>query len=378
MKKIQIKVKVKLMIKSHQSVYYTQTDIISKKLALFDLDGTLVKTVSGHRFAQSENDWQLMYDNVPDKIAQYHTDGYKIIVVTNQFNVPIESLRDKFEGLQRLTHTPIEFYVATKKDTYRKPMTDLWDFILSVNHLSAKMIDQASFYCGDAAGRAKNYLPGKVKDFNITDRYFAHNIGLTFYTPEQVFLNRHAFNYVDPYLTELDLQLYVPKILDHTFTHNKNLVIMVGPQASGKTKLSRSDQFVGYTHLNNDLIKNMTKLKKQFINEIDQEHNIIIDNTNPTPETRSYYVGAAKLSGYKIYCYFFDLPIILSKHLNQMRAQITHNLVPAIPMVALYTYYKHLVAPVVSEGFDEIFVIKTPIIDPDILGGYYFYHYDLK
>lgn len=46
-----------------------------------------------------------------------------------------------------------------------------------------------SFYCGDAAGRPAK---GKrKKDFSDTDRKFAINIGIKFYTPEMYFLGEN-------------------------------------------------------------------------------------------------------------------------------------------------------------------------------------------
>ena len=35
-----------------------------------------------------------------------------------------------------------------------------------------------SLYVGDAAGRAKNWAPGKSKDFSCGDRMFAANVGV--------------------------------------------------------------------------------------------------------------------------------------------------------------------------------------------------------
>ncbi len=46
-----------------------------------------------------------------------------------------------------------------------------------------------SFYCGDAAGRKR--VNGK-KDFACSDRLFAINLNITFYTPEECFLNKKS------------------------------------------------------------------------------------------------------------------------------------------------------------------------------------------
>jgi len=369
----------------YESVYYTHNDQVSQKLAIFDLDGTIIETISGQRFAQSDTDWRLTDEQVLPILHKYHDHGYKLMIVTNQYNIDLELLSKKIMNLQKLIQIPIEFYIATEKDTYRKPMTDLWDFILVINHLTPISIHHSSFYCGDAAGREKNYLYGKPRDFNITDRYFAHNIKITFYTPEEIFHDLPPFKYFDSYQTELDLSEYYPttpwSVPESLSEQNKNLIIMVGPQASGKSTLSTSDNFRDYVHLNSDTIKNINTLKKQFINGINKNQNVIIDNTNPSLETRQYYIQYAKQFEYTICCYFFDFPKILTKHLNQMRAQMTHNRIHAIPMVAIHTYYKNLVTPSISEGFNELITVKklhTPINQPDSFQKYYYYHYDLK
>jgi bifunctional polynucleotide phosphatase/kinase len=388
-KKIQIKVlscpSSPFRLIRHKSIYYTQNDVVSHKFAVFDLDGTIITTLSGKRFAQSQDDWQLSFTQVIQVLRKYNDDGYKIIIVTNQHNVEIEMLSDKLANIQKLIQTPTEFYIAVEKDTHRKPMTDIWDFILQNNHITPTDVHPSTFYCGDAAGREKNYLRGKPADFNITDRYFSNNIGISFYTPEEIFLNTEPFTYVDPYHNEINLQEYYPTtswpIPEQLLCSSKNLIIMVGPQASGKSTLSTMEPFKGYTHLNNDTIKNMSRLKKYFLDAVDNGKSIIVDNTNPSPDTRRFYIDYARQSQYTIYCYFFNFPKILTKHLNQLRAQITHNSTPAIPMVAIHTYYKNLVSPTQSEGISEIVTITTlhlPIINKTTFDRYYFYHYDLS
>lgn len=48
-----------------------------------------------------------------------------------------------------------------------------------------------SMYIGDAAGRP---VRGKIKkDFSFSDRLFALNIGLKFFTPEEHFLGGYLF-----------------------------------------------------------------------------------------------------------------------------------------------------------------------------------------
>jgi len=359
-------------LNQRDSVYYIHTSQRSNKLAMFDLDGTLIKTLSGHKFPQSETDWQLTYSNVSHLLRTYIDNRYKLIVFSNQYKTDMTLFEKKLIAFQNAVNLPIEFYISTDKDSYRKPMTDMWDLMLELNQLTPNLVDHESFYCGDAAGR-----PG---DFNITDRYFAYNIGLGFYTPEELFLNADPLPYKDPYQSELHLDQFVshePYPLHvQTSVKQKNVVLMVGPQASGKSSLIQNEAFANYLYLNNDTIKNLTQLKKLFTEAIKNGQSVIVDNTNPSLETREYYFTSAKQNGYNIYCYFFDFPKVLACHLNQMRVQMSHGHQRAIPMVAIHTYYKKLVKPELSEGFDQIITLKH-IYQPLSL-KYYYYHYNLS
>ena len=54
----------------------------------------------------------------------------------------------------------------------------MWYFMKNNSDNGVKIDDSKSFYVGDAAGRAKNWAPGKPKDFSCSDRMFAHNVGI--------------------------------------------------------------------------------------------------------------------------------------------------------------------------------------------------------
>jgi bifunctional polynucleotide phosphatase/kinase len=59
-------------------------------------------------------------------------------------------------------------------------------FILQKNS-GLKIELSESLYCGDAAGRPQGWAPKKKKDFSCSDRLFAMNIGIKFFTPEEHF-----------------------------------------------------------------------------------------------------------------------------------------------------------------------------------------------
>lgn len=71
-----------------------------------------------------------------------------------------------------------DVFAATQNDVFRKPHVGAWDVFVRRRAVSPRA-QAASFYCGDAAGRQG--------DFAASDRWFAHNAGLRFYVPEQLF-----------------------------------------------------------------------------------------------------------------------------------------------------------------------------------------------
>lgn len=148
----------------------------SCKIAGFDLDDTLIKTKSGCKFPISENDWEWKYDNVPIKIKELQEQGYECIIFSNQFRLK-QITKNKIIHVCQLLN--IGAYVAKQKDNYRKPDIGMWQFLES-SHQNEMMIDKNhSFYVGDAAGREH--------DFSDSDKVFAENVGIRFFTPEEYF-----------------------------------------------------------------------------------------------------------------------------------------------------------------------------------------------
>jgi bifunctional polynucleotide phosphatase/kinase len=104
-----------------------------------------------------------------------------------------------------------------------------------------------SFFVGDAAGRLKNSLHRDTGDHSGVDLKFALNTGLRFYTPEQYFLGSdpnptrltgfNAANFVNlsrTLVTPSNLPI-VPKVRSGAPVNKPELVIFVGPPASGKS-----------------------------------------------------------------------------------------------------------------------------------------------
>lgn len=96
--------------------------------------------------------------------------------------------QQKVETIILKLDLPVLALLATKSDLMRKPRLGGWMTMLKIMGIEdPDQVDmEASFYCGDAAGRPK--VTGRTKDFAATDYKFAVNIGVAFHTPEGLFL----------------------------------------------------------------------------------------------------------------------------------------------------------------------------------------------
>ena len=78
---------------------------------------------------------------------------------------------------------------------------------------------------------------------------------------------------------------------------NKELVLLVGPQGSGKTTLAKS-YFSNYQWINQDQLGKENHLK-EFTYSLKSEINIVVDRINHTKQQRARYLIPAKEAGYK-------------------------------------------------------------------------------
>lgn len=145
------------------------------KIASFDLDDTLITTAKGG-FPESADDIILMPKRLA-KLKEYLKQGYTIVIFTNQKSKtdPQKIFRyNRISNAIKLLNIPLILFMATGEDEYRKPQIGMWKALQT-------MIPEikTAFFVGDAAGRPN--------DFSDSDLQFAKNIGIDFYTPEQIF-----------------------------------------------------------------------------------------------------------------------------------------------------------------------------------------------
>lgn len=169
----------------------------SAKVALFDMDGTLITPKDRTRkFAANREDWRLWAEQVRTELTRLHCQGYRIVIMSNQGGVAKGQTREDdlmgkiFDVCEALGFA-VTALLALGYDQYRKPSPGMWTHF--VQHLNNGLHPkQDLFFCGDAAGRQAKW-DGNAKtkrDFSASDRMFAANIEAPFVTPEELFLKQ--------------------------------------------------------------------------------------------------------------------------------------------------------------------------------------------
>jgi len=356
----------------------------SSKIAAFDMDWTILNPKGGKKTfpkkGQERQDWEWWPNGrtiVKAKLRKLHSEGYRIVFITNQTRIEknadmAKKIIGKITDVANNAGIPIFGMVCGGKNKYRKPFTTSWERFLE-DHNKVKVDMKASFFVGDAAGRAKNWNGAKIKkDFNCSDRKFAANIGLPFHTPDEYFLGEKKAKFdwgkePDP-KTILD---DIPAPVSVRAGTSKELVIMVGFPGSGKSTIAKS-VLKNYEWVNQDALKTKPKCVKVCKAAMEAGKSVVIDNTNRDGATRKLYLDLARKYGYSARCFWITngplqdgkkgkkIPcqkdFDLARHLNVYRTRMI-NLRP-VPAVGFYGFNNNFQVPTEGEGFTE--VVKIP------------------
>ncbi|XP_075771999.1 bifunctional polynucleotide phosphatase/kinase isoform X2 [Pelodiscus sinensis] len=342
-------------------VFTKQGVVPSTKVAGFDLDGTIITTKSGKVFATSPDDWRILYPEVAKKLRKLQSEGYKIVIFTNQLGISKgrlrpEAFKAKAEAVLEQLGVPMQVLVATGSGLYRKPLLGMWEHLCEKENGAVAVTLKNSLYVGDAAGRPPNWAPGhKKKDFSCSDRLFALNAGLPFYTPEEFFLGWAPAPYQLPSFDprELDSQgrLYDPPDAP-LLAPSPELVVAVGFPAAGKSTFLKQHLVpAGYVYANRDTLGSWQKCVALCAAALREGKSAAVDNTNPDPESRSRYIECAQAAGVPCRCFLFTATLEQAKHNNRFR-EVTAT--GHVPDVVLNSYKNKFVEPSLSEGFAQI------------------------
>ncbi|XP_013719789.2 polynucleotide 3'-phosphatase ZDP isoform X2 [Brassica napus] len=165
----------------------------SEKIAAFDFDGCLANTSVKKVGADA---WSLMYPSIPEKLQSLYSQGYKLVIFTNESNIDrwknkrqaaVDSKIGRLNSFIKRVEVPIQVFIACgvassggKDDLYRKPKPGMWQLMKKHFNSGIEIDMDKSFYVGDAAGRKGDHSDADIK--------FAQANGLKFFTPEEYFI----------------------------------------------------------------------------------------------------------------------------------------------------------------------------------------------
>jgi len=300
-------------------IYNINNATIQEKMAAFDYDWTIVNPKNGKTFPSSIDDWAWLYPDVPEKIKQYSKNGFMIVIFTNQ------SKKWKCEQIQivmKLLEIPMFVAIATNKCEY-KPNPILFNILFD----ETKINKEESFFVGDALGRKS--------DFSDSDKVFAENIGIKWYSPEDIFVNK------------TETKLLVKPFPKRFLSTKPEMIIMVGYPGSGKTTISENIcKNHNYIRIAGDIHKTQSKMIKASLQYISQSKSIVFDATHSSIKKRKKIIELAKQFNYIVKCIHITTSLDISYKRNKLRCNEKQ-----VPKIAYSVYKKYFEEPNIQEGF---------------------------
>ena len=280
---------------THKTLTYFIPNITTiNKLAVLDLDGTLIVRMNGSdpkRIDNDPNNW-IFFGPIPQKIQELKDDGWTTCIVTNQSRCTkevyqkIENVRLSLESINGWS--PI-ILIATGNDEYRKPNIGSLLFLSNLLNISGF----PGTVCGDACRngiepgvpgvfQTEPGVPGMFQTetyppylWGSADIDFATNCGFSFMRPlDWIGSNRD----------------YVAS------TVNEDMIIFVGNPGSGKSTLASMIQSrdQSYVICNQDTVGTKAKMLKLVNTCIQQRRKVIIDMMNASIERRMGWINIAR------------------------------------------------------------------------------------
>lgn len=346
---------------SRDLIVYTPPDVVAKpKVAAFDLDWCIIKTKSGKVFPTDHRDWEIMWPGkIIPKLKQLNESGYKLVFLTNQTGIARKKLsvtdwQEKASAVVKALGLPVQVIASPNYSLTRKPCPGMWYGLERYFNKGVTIDMDSSFYVGDAAGRPVNWAPKKKKDFSSSDRALAHNLGLTFHTPEEYFLNEKgvSMSWSSFSTAELDSSRGMLSGGAQLMSGQHEMIIMVGFPASGKSTFSRR-QLSAYTRINRDELISWDKCKAKCKEALQKGESVVVDNTNPDLSSRERYIALAKEVQVPVRCFKMSTTMAHAQHNNRFR-MFTNPGKVEVQGVVYNTFKSKFIEPSKEEGFSEV------------------------
>jgi len=129
-------------------------------------------------------------------------------------------------------------------------------------------------------------------------------------------------------------------------------IILSGIQATGKSTFCREYFYQTHLRINLDMLK--TRHRENIILQacLEAKQSFVVDNTNPTVETRKKYIVSAKQAGFQVIGYYFQSKLTEALARNNQRSGKA-----CIPAKGVYATFAKLQIPNYTEGFDLLYYV---------------------
>jgi DNA 3'-phosphatase len=280
------------------------------KIALFDLDGTLITSRRGHKWARTAEDCLFLTPSVCPMLRKYNEKGWVVAIITNQaeWHKDKGKTQDKVESVLRMIADACDGWqpwclVATGPTTdteYRKPARGLFDLLLlHLGIVDMKRVE-GLLMCGDAAGIDDPYPLYRWSD---VDKGFAERFGFAAAEPR----------------------------------NGEEMVVLMGPPGSGKSTTARAFAAVGYEWIEQDAVNGDARRTKRVVEErlAAGARRLVVDATHSSAAHRGVYAELAREAG---------LPFRVLWHVKDGRPFNALRERP-VPEIAYAVYAKHFTDP---------------------------------
>lgn len=131
----------------------------------------------------------------------------------------------------------------------------------------------------------------------------------------------------------------------------RTLILFTGIQGSGKTSFYQN-HLSQYAHINLDTLRTRSRERLAFERCLQAGESLVVDNTNPTRETRQRYIQPAKQAGYRVVGLYFASSLSACIRRNALREGKAR-----VPEQAIACTLNRLELPAYDEGFDALYYV---------------------
>ncbi len=242
-------------------VYQSPDFQFHSAVLITEFENCLIDKISSTKLYHAINPKEVtIYDDGYAKKLRNDAKDLSIVIISNQLHgskLIIDSIKHKLEEFLELQKIPILAFFALKPNRLSKPHTGLWRLLNAYYAAKGKVKIHKACVVSDNGGRIIENVKknGKVTitaDISDTDRAFATNIGIPFFTINEYLDNvkKEKFTWSNRSLSPELRELYVEKLSQY---RNPNIfaklaelgdsvcymIMIMGAPCSGKTTLSK-------------------------------------------------------------------------------------------------------------------------------------------